>query len=336
MPSEPITLHLDGHEVQVTNPDKVFFPVLGLTKHHLVSYYLAVAPAVLRAVADRPLNLKRYPDGVEKPPFFQKRAPSPRPEWIKTTMVTFPGGNVADEVLVTDRASLAWVVNLGCVDLNPWPVRASNVDHPDELRIDLDPTPGATWERICTVAHCVRDVLREHGLEGFAKTSGSRGIHVYARVQPRWEFVAIRRAAVALAREVERRLPGEATASWWKEERPEGSVFLDYNQNARDRSIASAYAVRPSKDARVSCPITWDECGTIDPAAFTVATVPARLETVGDPMAAMDEHAGTLDALLERADRDEAAGLQDLPWPPNFPKMAGEPPRVQPSKRRKN
>jgi DNA ligase D len=333
MSNKEVVLELDGHAVSITNPDKVFFPKLGTTKLDLVNYYLSVAEGVLRGVCHRPMNLKRFPDGAEGAPFFQKRAPSPRPEWINTALVTFPSGRTADEVVCDGRASLAWVVNLGCIDLNPWPVRAWDVDHPDELRVDLDPQPEASWDEVCQVALVVREVLDEHGLVGFPKTSGSRGMHINVRIEPRWSFDEVRRAAVALAREVERRAPSLATAAWWKEERHAG-VFVDYNQNARDRSVASAYSVRPRPDGRVSCPLSWDEVSSSDAADFTMQTVPQRLASLGDPAADIDQHVGRLDGLLGLAERDEANGLGDAPWPPHYPKGATEPLRAAPSRRR--
>ena len=326
-------MELDGVEVTVTNPDKVFFPRLGKTKLDLVNYYLSVAEAALRGVAQRPMNLKRFPNGAEGEPFYQKRAPTPRPAWIETATVEFPSGRTADEVVCTNAACLAWVVNLGCIDLNPWPVRAADVDHPDELRIDLDPQPEASWDDVRKVALLARDVLGEHGLVGYPKTSGSRGIHINVRIEPRWAFVDVRRAAVALAREMERRAPGLATAAWWKEERQ--GVFLDYNQNARDRTVASAYSVRPRPDARVSTPLRWDEVAEADPANFTMDTVPQRLAQMGDPAADIDARAGRLDGLLALADRDTANGLPDAPWPPHYPKGTDEPIRAQPSRRRR-
>ena len=331
--SKDVVLELDGVEVTVTNPDKVFFPRLGKTKLDLVNYYLSVAEAALRGVAQRPMNLKRFPNGAEGEPFYQKRAPTPRPAWIETATVEFPSGRTADEIVCTNAACLAWVVNLGCIDLNPWPVRAADVDHPDELRIDLDPQPEASWDDVRKVALLARDVLGEHGLVGYPKTSGSRGIHINVRIEPRWAFVDVRRAAVALAREMERRAPGLATAAWWKEERQ--GVFLDYNQNARDRTVASAYSVRPRPDARVSTPLRWDEVAEADPANFTMDTVPQRLAQMGDPAADIDARAGRLDGLLALADRDTANGLPDAPWPPHYPKGADEPIRAQPSRRRR-
>ena len=326
-------MELDGVEVTVTNPDKVFFSRLGKTKLDLVNYYLSVADAALRGVAGRPMNLKRFPNGAEGEPFYQKRAPTPRPAWIETATVEFPSGRTADEVVCTNAACLAWVVNLGCIDLNPWPVRAADVDHPDELRIDLDPQPEASWDDVRKVALLAREVLGEHGLVGYPKTSGSRGIHINVRIEPRWAFVDVRRAAVALAREMERRAPGLATAAWWKEERR--GVFMDYNQNARDRTVASAYSVRPRPDARVSTPLRWDEVAEADPANFTMDTVPQRLAQMGDPAADIDARAGRLDGLLALADRDTANGLPDAPWPPHYPKGTDEPIRAQPSRRRR-
>jgi bifunctional non-homologous end joining protein LigD len=325
-------LAVAGREVVVTNPGKVFFPRTGHTKLDLVRYYLSVAEGALGGVGGRPMALKRFVAGAEGEAFFQKRAPAKRPDWIETAELRFPSGRTADEIVVSDAAQLAWVINLGCIDLNPHPVRASDLDHPDELRVDLDPVPGVQWPQITEVAMVARSVLADYGLTGWPKTSGSRGFHVYARIAPRWTFGEVRRAAVALAREIERRAPGQATSKWWKEERH--GVFVDYNQNAKDRTVASAYSVRPVPDARVSAPLSWDEVPGCDPGAFTIDTVPARFAAIGDPWAAMDEAAGSLDGLLELAARDEAAGLPDAPWPPHYDKQAGEPPRVQPSKRR--
>jgi bifunctional non-homologous end joining protein LigD len=331
--AEPkMVLEVAGREVAVSNPGKVFFPRTGHTKLDLIRYYLAVAGGALGGVQDRPMALKRFVNGAESEAFFQKRAPEKRPDWVQTVELRFPSGRTADEVVVTDEAVLAWVVNLGCIDLNPHPVRASDLDHPDELRVDLDPVPGVQWPQIRDVAMVAREVLADFGLTGWPKTSGSRGIHVYARIEPRWPFGEVRRAAVAVAREIERRAPELATSKWWKEERH--GVFVDYNQNAKDRTVASAYSIRPVPDARVSTPLTWAEVPTCDPAEYTIDTVPARFASIGDPWAAMDEAAGSLDGLLELAARDEAAGLPDAPWPPHYDKQAGEAPRVQPSKRR--
>jgi bifunctional non-homologous end joining protein LigD len=271
-------------------------------------------------------------NGAESEPFFQKRAPEKRPDWVETVELRFPSGRTADEVVVLDEATLAWVVNLGCIDLNPHPVRAADLDHPDELRVDLDPVPGVQWPQIRDVAMVARDVLADFGLTGWPKTSGSRGIHIYARIEPRWPFGDVRRAAVAVAREIERRAPDLATSKWWKEERH--GVFVDYNQNAKDRTVASAYSVRPVPDVRVSAPLTWAEVPSCDPAQYTIDTMPARFAAIGDPWAEMDQAAGSLDGLLELAARDEAAGVPDAPWPPHYEKQTGEAPRVQPSKRR--
>jgi bifunctional non-homologous end joining protein LigD len=292
-----------------------------------------VAPAALRGIGDRPMNLKRFPSGAESDPFYQKRAPTPRPPWVRTATITFPGGRTADEVVCSDSATLVWLINLGCIDLNPWPIRTADVDHPDELRVDLDPQPEASWDDVRQVALVANSVLKDNGLVGFPKTSGSRGIHINVRIEPRWPFDEVRRAAVALAREMERRAPGIATAAWWKEERL-GRVFIDYNQNARDRTVASAYSVRPRPDARVSTPLTWDEVPMVDASAFTIDTVPERFASHGDPAADIDAQAGRLDGLLALSDRDTANGLQDAPWPPHYPKAADEPLRAQPSRRR--
>jgi DNA ligase D-like protein (predicted polymerase) len=332
MASAEVILDLAGRAVPVTNPDKVFFPKVRLTKLDLAHYYMTVAEGALRGVGGRPMALKRYPNGADGEFFFQKRAPKHRPEWIETVELAFPSGRTAEEVVVRDSAQLAWVVNLGCIDLNPHPVRAEDLDHPDELRVDLDPVPGVGWPAIVEVALAAREAMEDFGLTAWPKTSGSRGFHVYSRIERRWDFAQVRRAALALAREVERRIPDLATAAWWKEERH--GVFLDYNQNAKDRTVASAYSVRPTPDARVSAPLRWDEVPGCDPAAFTVATMPARLKKVGDPSEGIDEAAGSLDHLLDLADQHEAAGFGDAPWPPHFAKQAGEPPRVQPSKRR--
>jgi bifunctional non-homologous end joining protein LigD len=332
MAEKKMVLELAGREVSISNPGKVFFPRTGHTKLDMVRYYLAVAPGALGGVGARPMALKRFVHGAEEEAFFQKRAPEKRPDWIATAELRFPSGRTADEVVVTDEAQLAWVINLGCIDLNPHPVRTADLDHPDELRVDLDPVPGVEWPQIRDVALVAADVLADFGLTGWPKTSGSRGIHIYARIVPQWPFGEVRRAAVAVAREIERRAPELATSKWWKEERH--GVFVDYNQNAKDRTVASAYSIRPVPDARVSTPLTWAEVPACDPAAYTIDTVPARFAAVGDPWAGMDEAAGSLDGLLELADRDEAAGLPDAPWPPHYDKQTGEAPRVQPSKRR--
>jgi bifunctional non-homologous end joining protein LigD len=332
MPGAKTVVEAAGREVTVSNPDKVFFPRTGYTKIDLVRYYLAVADGAVRGVAGRPMALKRFVNGAEGEPFFQKRAPESRPDWIETVELRFPSGRTASEVVVSDAAQLVWVVNLGCIDLNPHPVRADDLDHPDELRVDLDPVPGVEWPQIMDVAMVAKSVLEDFGLTAWPKTSGSRGFHIYARIEPRWPFTDVRRAAVALAREVERRAPDIATSKWWKEERH--GVFVDYNQNAKDRTVASAYSIRPLPDARVSTPLSWDEVAGCDPAAFTIGTVPARFAEMGDPWAGMDDAVGSLAGLMELAGRDEAAGLPDAPWPPHFVRQSGEEPRVQPSKRR--
>ena len=326
-------LTIDGREVRITNPDKPYFTVqTKLSKLELVRYYLSIAPGALAGIRDRPIVLKRFVDGAEGDAFYQKRAPTNRPEWLRTTTLFFPSGREAEEVVVDDAAGLAWIVNLGCIELHPHPVRSKDLDHPDELRVDLDPGPGVSWESVRLVALEVKALLEEMGLRGWPKTSGSRGMHVNVRVHPRWNFSEVRRAAVALSREVERRLPKLASSKWWKEERH--GVFLDYNQNAKDRTTCSAYSVRPLPDARVSTPLQWDEVADCDPADFTVLTVPKRFAEIGDPHADMDGAAGSLEQLLALADRDEAAGLGDAPWPPHFRKMKGEGTRVAPSRAR--
>ncbi len=333
MPKDPsVSLELDGFEVTITNPNKVYFPDAGITKLELVEYFMAVADGALLGVRDRPMALKRFVDGINGEAFFQKRAPKSVPEYVSTVELAFPSGRTADEVVVSNRAALAWVANMGCVDLNPHPVRADDVDHPDELRADLDPGPGVPWADVRRVALVVRDVLTDHGLVGWPKTSGSRGIHVYARIERRWGFSEVRRAALAMAREVERRAPDISTSKWWKEERH--GVFIDYNQNAKDRTVASAYSVRPVPIASVSAPLTWDEVPDAELGDFTLRTMPARYAKLGDVGAGIDEAVGSLEALLELSERDEAAGQGDAPWPPNYAKQPGEPPRVQPSKRR--
>ena len=325
-------LEVAGHEVAISNPGKIFFPRTGHTKLDLVRYYLSVADGAMAGIAGRPMVLKRFVNGAEREAFFQKRAPESRPPWIDTVELRFPSGRSAVEVVPRDAATLIWAVNLGCIDLNPHPVRADDLEHPDELRVDLDPVPGVEWPQILQVALVAQGVLADFGLTGWPKTSGSRGFHVYARIERRWDFAQVRRAAVALAREVERRAPDLATAKWWKEERH--GVFVDYNQNAKDRTVASAYSVRPTPDARVSTPLTWDEVAGCQPEVFTIDTVPDRFAKLGDPWRGMDEAAGSLEPLLSLAERDEAAGMPDAPWPPHYDKQAGEPPRVQPSQRR--
>jgi DNA ligase D-like protein (predicted polymerase) len=333
MPARKEVLEISGREVIVSNPDKVFFPRTRHTKLDLVQYYLSVAEGALRGVGGRPMALKRYVNGAEGEFFFQKRAPTSRPDWIEVVELAFPSGRTAEEIVVRDAAQLGWVINLGCIDLNPHPVRAEDLDHPDELRVDLDPIPGVSWPQIRDVAMVTKEVLDDLGMRGWPKTSGSRGFHVYCRIEPRWTFPEVRRAALALAREVERRAPDLATSRWWKEERH--GVFLDYNQNAKDRTVASAYSVRPTPDARVSTPLSWAEVPGCDPEAFTVDTVPKRFTELGDPFEHMDDATDSLERLLELSVQHEEAGFGDAPWPPHFAKQAGEPPRVQPSKRRK-
>src|SRR6266516_1720787 len=324
-------LEVAGREVVITHPNKVFFREAGHTKLDLARYYAAVAEGALRGIAGRPIVLKRYVNGADQEPFFQKRAPEQHPEWIETVELHFPSGRTAREVVVRDAAQLLWIVNLGCIDLNPHPVRADDLDHPDELRVDLDPGPGVAWDEVRQVTLIVRDVLVEHGLTGWPKTSGSRGMHVNVRIERRWSFDQVRRAALALAREVERRAPDRATSKWWKEERR--GVFLAYNQNAKDRTVASAWSVRPTSDARVSMPLEWDEVAGCDPAAFTLVTAPRRFAERGDASAGIDAAAGSLEQLLALSAAQEAAGLGDAPWPPHYRKRGDEPPRVAPSRR---
>ena len=330
--AEPHVLEVAGQEVSISNPGKVLFPQPGYTKLDLARYYLAVADGALRGSGGRPNVLVRYPNGVGEEFFYQKRAPASRPDWIEVVALKFPSGRTAAEVVPRNAAALAWMANLACLELHPHPVRADDLDHPDELRVDLDPVPGVEWQQIRKVAHVVRATLEEFGLTGWPKTSGSRGMHVYVRIERRWTFDEVRSAALAFAREVERRAPELATSKWWKEERH--GVFLDYNQNAKDRTVAGAYSVRPTPDARVSAPLAWDEVDECELADFTLATVPARFANIGDPHAAMDRKAGSLDALLELSKRQAAEGLGDAPWPPHYKKQAGEAPRVAPSKRR--
>jgi DNA ligase D-like protein (predicted polymerase) len=326
-------LSIDGREVRVTNPDKPYFSrEAKLSKLDVVRYYLAIADGALTGIRDRPIVLKRFVDGAEKDPFYQKRAPDKRPPWLRTVTLSFPSGRTAEEVVVDDAAGLAWIVNLGCIELHPHPVRSADLDHPDELRVDLDPGPGVAWDDVRRVALEVNALLEELGLRGWPKTSGSRGMHVNARIEPRWTFNDVRRAALALSREIERRAPTLATSKWWKEERH--GVFLDYNQNAKDRTTCSAYSIRPLPDARVSTPLLWSEVPECEPADFTVFTVPKRFAAMGDPHAGMNGAPGSLDKLLELAARDEASGLGDAPWPPHFRKMEGEAPRVAPSRAR--
>ena len=324
-------LLIEGRQVRVTNPDKLYFSRdVKLSKLDIVRYYLAVAPGALAPIRDRPIVLKRFVDGAEGEAFYQKRAPAKRPEWLRTITLSFPSGRTAEEIVVDDAAGLAWVVNLGCIELHPHPVRSNDLDHPDELRVDLDPGPGVSWADVRAVALEVKSLLEEMDLQGWPKTSGSRGIHINARIAARWTFDEVRRAALALSREVERRAPALATSKWWKEERH--GVFLDYNQNAKDRTTCSAYSIRPLPDARVSAPLYWDEVPDCEPADFTVLTMPKRFAEMGDPHAGMDSAPGSLEKLLELAGRDEKAGLGDAPWPPHFRKMANEPSRVAPSR----
>jgi bifunctional non-homologous end joining protein LigD len=324
-------LSIDGREVRVTHPGKLYFSKqVKLSKLDIVQYYLSVAAGALGGIQDRPIVLKRFVNGAEGEAFYQKRAPSERPSWLRTVTLSFPSGRTAEELVVDDAAGLAWIVNLGCIELHPHPVRSGDLNHPDELRIDLDPGPGVSWTDVRRVSLEVKSLLEECGLRGWPKTSGSRGMHVIVRIEPRWSFSEVRRAALALSREVERHLPAIASSKWWKEERH--GVFLDYNQNAKDRTTCSAYSIRPLPDARVSAPLRWEEIPDCEPGDFTVLTMPARLKVIGDPNSEMELTPGSLEQLLELADRDEAAGLGDAPWPPHFRKMEGEPARVAPSR----
>jgi len=325
-------LDIAGQEVSISNPSKILFPQAGYTKLDVVRYYVSVADGALRGAGGRPNVLVRYPNGIDGEYFYQKRAPQSRPPWIEAVSLSFPSGRTAEEVVPRNPASLAWMANLGCLELHPHPVRADDLDHPDELRIDLDPVPGVAWTQVREVAGIVHETLAEFGLRGWPKTSGSRGIHVYVRIERRWIFTEVRRAALAFAREVERRAPALATSKWWKEERH--GVFLDYNQNAKDRTIASAYSIRPKPDARVSAPLNWEEVGDCEPEDFNLATMPTRFTEIGDRHAAIDRHPCSLEPLLELSKRHEKEGLGDAPWPPQYKKQAGEPPRVQPSRKR--
>ncbi len=325
------SLSIEGRSVRVTHPDKLYFSKqTQFSKLELVRYYLSIAPGALAGIRDRPLVLKRFVNGAEQEAFYQKRAPAERPPWLRTVTLAFPSGRTAEELVVDDAAGLAWVVNLGCIELHPHPVRSGDLEHPDELRVDLDPGPGVSWADVCTVALEVKSFLNEVGLTGWAKTSGSRGMHVNVRIEPRWTFTEVRRAALALSRAIEKRAPAIATSKWWKEERH--GVFLDYNQNAKDRTTCSAYSVRPLPDARVSTPLEWNEVPQCDPADFTVLTVPERFAKLGDPHAGIDAAVGSLEKLLELADQDEVAGLGDAPWPPHFRKTEREAKRVAPSR----
>jgi bifunctional non-homologous end joining protein LigD len=332
--SDDILLPIDGRDVVVTHASKLLIPDAKVRKLDLVNYYVAVAEGALRGVGGRPCMLVRYPDGIGGEFFFQKRAPAKRPEWLEVASIRFPSGRSADEVVPRHPADLAWMANLACLELHPHPVRADDLEHPDELRVDLDPVPGVEWPEIRQVAHVVREALADVGLTGWPKTSGSRGLHVLVRIERRWSFDQVRRAALALAREVERRAPDLATSKWWKEERH--GVFLDYNQNAKDRTIASAYSVRPKPDARVSTPVTWQELDDCDPADFTLWTVPKRWQAIGDPHAAIDDRPDSLEALLELSARHQAEGQDDAPWPPQYRKAPGEPKRAPPSKARRD
>ncbi len=326
-------IEVAGRSVSISNPNKVLFPKAGHTKMDLVRYYLSVADGALRGAGGRPNVLVRYPNGIDGEFFYQKRAPDSRLPWIEVVSLSFPSGRTAEEVVPRDAAALAWMANLACLELHPHPVRAEDLDHPDELRIDLDPVPGIVWDQVRAVARVVRETLADFGMTGWPKTSGSRGIHVYVRIEPRWTFPQVRRAALAFAREVERRAPALATSKWWKEERH--GVFLDYNQNAKDRTIAGAYSVRPKPDARVSAPLAWDEIDGCDPADFTLSTMPRRFAEIGDRHAGIDERPGSIEPLLELSARHEKDGLGDAPWPPQYQKQPGEPTRVQPSRRRR-
>ena len=324
-------ISVGGRGIRITHPDKLYFSEkVRLTKRDLVQYYLSVAPGAVSGIQDRPVVLKRFVNGAEAPAFYQKRAPEQRPPWLRTVTLSFPSGRTAEEIVVDDAAGLAWIVNLGCIELHPHPVRTGDLEHPDELRVDLDPVPGVGWSDVCRVALEVQEFLKDSGLHSWPKTSGSRGMHIYVRIEPRWAFPEVRRAAVALSRAIERRAPKIASSKWWKEERH--GVFLDYNQNAKDRTTCSAYSVRPVPDARVSAPLRWSEVPDCDPADFTIFTMPKRFADVGNPHSDMNDAPGSLEPLLELAARDEAEGLGDAPWPPHFRKMESEAPRVAPSR----
>jgi DNA ligase D len=344
--ADALEITVGGRSVRVSNPDKVYFPELGITKADVVNYFLAVGDGILGALKDRPTTLERWPGGVFEgaklstradnrgDAFYQKRIPKGAPEWVETARITFPSGRPADEVCPTEIAVVAWAANLGTLTFHPWPVRRPDVDHPDQLRVDLDPQPGTDFADAVAVAHELRPLLQELGMQGFPKTSGGRGLHVYVPIAPQWTFVAARRAVIALARQLARRMPDRVTVNWWKEERGE-RIFIDYNQMARDRTIACAYSIRPNPRALVSAPLTWDELDDARPEDFDLHTMPARFAAVGDPHAALAEHAFSIEPLLELAERDERDGAGgDLPYPPEYPKMAGEPKRVQPSRAR--
>ncbi|MFD9209297.1 non-homologous end-joining DNA ligase [Streptomyces sioyaensis] len=330
-----VELDVAGRTVRVSNPDKTYYPERGFTKLDVAQYYLAVADGVLRGLRDRPTTMQRFPDGVEGEFFYQKRAPKGLPDWLPTARIAFPSGRFADEMCPTEPAAVVWAANLGCLTFHPWPVRRADTEHPDELRIDLDPQPGTDFADAVRVAHVLRELLAEHGLRGWPKTSGGRGVHVYVPIRPRWTFTEVRRAAITVARELERRMPDRVTSAWWKEERGE-KVFVDYNQMARDRTIASAYSLRARPRATVSTPLRWDELSDAAPEDFDLRTVPPRFAELGDVHADMAEHAFGLESVLELADRQEVdTGLGDMPYPPDHPKMPGEPSRVQPSRARK-
>ena len=329
---EPERIAVMGREISISNPHKVLFPKPKYTKIDLVRYYLDVAVGALRGAGGRPNVMVRYPNGIKEEFFYQKRAPKSRPPWIEVVSLRFPSGRSAEEVVPRDAAALVWLANLACLELHPHPVRAEDLDHPDELRVDLDPVPGVRWAQVRKVAQVVDATLKDFGLTGWPKTSGSRGLHVLVRIERRWSFDEVRRAALALAREVEGRVPKLATSKWWKEERH--GVFVDYNQNAKDRTVASAYSVRPTPDARVSTPLSWEEVEAADPADFTLATMPQRFATLGDRHAGIDQSRGSLEPLLELSAKHESEGQGDAPWPPHYKKQRGEPPRVQPSRAR--
>lgn len=341
---EPIEIEVDGHAVKVSNPDRPYFPAVGITKREVVQHYLDCGEGILRALRERPTTLERWPGGVVEgaristregfkgEAFYQKRVPQGAPPYVETARITFPSGRTADEISPTSLAVIAYAANLGTITFHPWPVRRVDVDHPDELRLDLDPQPGSGFDDAVAVAHELKALLEELGMVGWPKTSGGRGIHVYVRIEPRWDFTDVRHAAIAAGRELERRMPGRVTTKWWKEERPDGTIFLDYNQNARDRTIASAYSIRSKPHAPVSMPIRWDELDDVSPFDFTVRTAGARFAEVGDLHAGIDDQSFDISVLLEMYARDEADGFPDLPYPPDYPKMAGEPKRVQPSK----
>ncbi|MGH8869353.1 MAG: non-homologous end-joining DNA ligase [Actinomycetes bacterium] len=334
MPSAAVELSVGERTVRVSNPDKIYFSRRGETKLDLVQYYLSVADGIVRALYERPTYLKRHPEGAEGEAIYQKRVPTHHPEWVQTARVTFPSGRHADALCVTEVASVAWSANLGCLDFHPWHARRADTEHPDELRIDLDPQPGTGFADARKVAAVVREMLDDLGYLGFPKTSGNRGIHCYVRIEPRWVFTEVRQAALAFARELERRMPDQVTSAWWKEERG-AKVFCDYNQNARDRTIASAYSVRARPDGTVSAPVTWVELPDVETEDFTLATMPERFARLGDVHAAIDDVHHSLEPLLAWAERDARdRGLGDAPYPPNYPKMPGEPSRVQPSRAR--